>query len=621
MSLSKSLVSITLQTLIYVTLASSTLTETLLAQGLIGSHFGVPGVNASFDYVIAGGGTAGLTLAKRLAENGSVSVAVIEAGDFYEFSNGNFSEVPAYAAQFVGSNPILKNPLLDWYQYTERQTGLGDRIMLYPTGKVLGGSSARNFMWYHRSSCGSYQKWADMTGDDSYEFKNFVTYFRKSAQFHPPNQKTRLPNATTLYNQSAFSPDGGPLQVGYPAWVNPISSWIGLGLSALGLKELSGMTDGNIFGWTYTAFTKDPRSQTRSSSETSYLRAALAEGANLLVYKNTMAKKITFDGNKQASAVVVETAGITYQIKAAKEVIVSSGAFRSPQLLMVSGIGPGATLAALQIPILSDLQGVGQNMWDHIAFSPAYAVDLTTHSQLSSPAFAEEQRLAYNTNRTGILTNCGGDILGFDRLPDGAVSDSIREQLDSFASDWPDYEHLFLDAYFGYANDSSGAPTDGRSYVSSSTALTNPFSRGNVTINSTDTNDRPLVSPNWLLDRRDQEVAVAAFKRARAVFTNNATRPIVLGDEAFPGLNVSSNAEILDLIQRSAAASYHASATCAMGKAEDPMAVLDSKARVYGVRGLRVVDASAFPVLPPGHPSSTIYALAEKIADDILHGD
>ena len=116
----------------------------------------------------------------------------------------------------------------------------------------------------------------------------------------------------------------------------------------------------------------------------------------------------------------------------------------------------------------------------------------------------------------------------------------------------------------------------------------------------------PIVSPNWLLDVRDQELALAGFKQARAVFTTNVTRPIVLGAEAFPGVNVSTDAEILSLIQQSASASYHASATCAMGMANDTMAVLDSKARVYGVQGVRVVDASAFPVLPPGHPSSTI---------------
>lgn len=195
---------------------------------------------------------------------------------------------------------------------------------------------------------------------------------------------------------------------------------------------------------------------------------------------------------------------------------------------------------------------------------------------------------------------------GFSNLPAGSISSSTREAFDTFSSDWPDFEHLFLDGYFGYANDTSDAPTDGRNYISSSTALTRPFSRGNVTIRSSDTSVNPIVSPNWLVDPRDQEVAVAVFKQARAVFTNNATKGIVIGEEAFPGLNVSSDAQILSLIQQSATASYHASATCAMGMANNSMAVLDSKARVFGVQGLRVVDASAFPVLPPGHPSSTI---------------
>lgn len=197
---------------------------------------------------------------------------------------------------------------------------------------------------------------------------------------------------------------------------------------------------------------------------------------------------------------------------------------------------------------------------------------------------------------------------GFARFPSGAISEDLRKQLDEFSpeGDWPDYEHLFLDGYFGYANDISDGPTDGRNYVSSSTALTNPFSRGTVSINSNDTNDYPVVNPNWLSDKRDQDVAVAAFARARAVFTTNATKEIVIGEEVFPGLNVSSYDEILAHIGKSAQASFHASCTCAMGKASDPNAVLDSEARVYGVQGLRVVDASAFPVLPPGHPTATV---------------
>lgn len=196
---------------------------------------------------------------------------------------------------------------------------------------------------------------------------------------------------------------------------------------------------------------------------------------------------------------------------------------------------------------------------------------------------------------------------GFARLPEGAISKDLRDQLDEFSSDWPDYEHLFLDGYFGYANDIGDAPTDGRQYVSSSTALTNPFSRGTVSISSTDTNDHPVVDPNWLGDPRDREIAVAAFKRARAVFADNeGTKDIVIGEEVFPGLNVSSDAQILAHIQKSAQASFHAASTCAMGKKGDLNAVLDSQARVYGVSGLRVVDASAFPVLGPGHPTATV---------------
>lgn len=177
-----------------------------------------------------------------------------------------------------------------------------------------------------RSSRGAYQKWAELTGDQAYAFENFLPYFMKSAQFHPPDETTRLANSTTLYNKSVFSANGGPLQVGYPAWVNPISSWIGQALTALGLQQLPGLADGNIFGWGYTAFSQDPQTQTRSSSEASYLREALTETNNLAIYKNTLAKRVLFDATKKAIGIVVNSGGITYQLNATKEVILSAGA-------------------------------------------------------------------------------------------------------------------------------------------------------------------------------------------------------------------------------------------------------------------------------------------------------
>ena len=240
--------------------------------------------------------------------------------------------------------------------------------------------------------------------------------------------------------------------------------------------------------------------------------------------------------------------------------------------------------------------------------------------------------------------------IGFEKLPAGSLSNSTRASLDAtFPPDWPDIELLFLDAWSGLSKDLIfGAPRDGKNYASAIIGLVSPFSRGNVTITSNDTAINPIISPNWLLDPRDQEVAVASFKRARTIFNTTAMRPVVIGSEAFPGVNVSTNQQILSAIMQSASSIYHAAGTNAMGKTTDPMAVVDSQARVIGVTGLRVVDASAFPFLPPGHPQATVckyysksaYApingviftemeatnsvftdgLAEKIAESILNG-
>ena len=390
--------------------------EQLSALGLVGSHFGQIDLPASFDYVVVGGGTAGLTIARRLSENNTV--AVIEAGSFYELDNSNLTEIPADASYYLGKDPTIQNPLIDWRQQTTPQVGFGGASVLYPQGRTLGGGSTRNFMWYQRGSNGSYQKWADAVGDQSYAFSEFLTYFQRSVHFSPPNQGARATNATPLYDASLFSSTGGPLQVSYPNFASPAASWISLGLNAIGIKELpGGLQDGNLLGWAWITDTIDPTTQVRSTSESSMLREALQLNDNLVVYQNTLAKRIAFDASKKATGVLVETSGfgsgsITYAINATKEVIVSSGAFRSPQMLMVSGIGPAETLRSNGIEQIVDLPGVGQNMWDHIFFGPTYDVNTVTHSFLANPQFAAQATEEYTTSRTGILTNVGGDLLG-----------------------------------------------------------------------------------------------------------------------------------------------------------------------------------------------------------------
>lgn len=395
--------------------ASRPFGETLQAQGLLGSHFGQVSIPASFEYVVVGGGTAGLTIARRLAE--SHSVAVIEAGGLYELDNGNFTEIPADASYYLGKDPAFYNPLIDWRQKTSPQTGFGGASVYYPQGRTLGGSSARNFMWYQRGSAGSYQKWADVVGDSSYSFANFLPFFKKSVKFTGPNQQARAANALPKFDIGAFNASGGPLQVSYPNWASPAAALLSRGLNAIGLKERPGMSSGNLLGWTWITDTIDPTTQVRSTSESAFLREALQLNGNLITYQNTLAKKVLFDGDKRAVGVAVETGGlgsgsVTYTIDATREVIVSAGAFRSPQMLMVSGIGPASTLRYNDVEVLADRPGVGQNMWDHIFFGPAHEVNVVTHSALGDPKFGAVATQEFVTNRTGILTNVGGDLLG-----------------------------------------------------------------------------------------------------------------------------------------------------------------------------------------------------------------
>ncbi len=196
------------------------------------------------------------------------------------------------------------------------------------------------------------------------------------------------------------------------------------------------------------------------------------------------------------------------------------------------------------------------------------------------------------------------DIVAFERLPNRTFRPPFQQNV-SFSSDWPDVEYIITSAFLGDL-DTGAQPLDGYNYASISTALVAPYSRGNVTINSPDTAKPPVINPNWLTDPQDQAVIVAGYKRARQIFNSRAMAPILIGAENFPGVAVQTDAQILDTIQKTFTTVFHASCTCKMGQANDPAAVVDSKARVFGVKGLRVVDAASFALLPPGHPVSTV---------------
>ncbi|PHH81674.1 hypothetical protein CDD82_207 [Ophiocordyceps australis] len=603
---------------------ASGFTETLAGFNTLGDHFGYPAfANETYDYVVVGGGTAGLAVAARLVEGNAGTVAVVEAGGFYEMENGNLSTVPGTAGYFVGTGPGARNPLIDWQYQTEPNPGLGGRSITYNSGKTLGGGSARNYMIYVRASAGSYSKWADEVGDDSYRLSNWLPYFQKSVRFTPANNAIRASNASVFSSPPSYGV-AGRVRVTFSNWANTWASWARLALGELGVLSAPDFVTGNLLGFGYAAQTIDAATQTRSSAETAYLRAAMEAGPKLVVYKSTLAKRVLFEG-KAAVGVQVEVAGVGFSLMAAREVVVAAGVHRSPQLLMVSGVGPQETLSRLGIPVVADLAGVGQNMWDQPFFGPSYPVALQTHSSLSQPDTLQQQINLYRTSRTGLLTNPGSDFVAWENLPDdllATLSPATRRDLAAnFPPDWPIMHHTFADAFYGNGGDMlTGPPTDGRQYASILPTLVATFSRGSVSINSSDTSVNPVIYSNLLSDPRDQEIAVAAFKRARQIAATRALRSVIAGPEVAPGPSVVSDADILAAVMNTTSPIWHAAGTCKMGKPGDAMAVVDAQANVFGVSRLRVVDASIFPVLVPCHPQATVYALAEKIAAAILQG-
>uniref|UniRef100_A0A093V2L0 Versicolorin B synthase n=1 Tax=Talaromyces marneffei PM1 TaxID=1077442 RepID=A0A093V2L0_TALMA len=592
---------------------------------LLASHLGPPAPNATFDYVIAGGGNAGLTIATRLAQTGA-SVAVIEAGGFYEVDNGNLSIVPGYATYFTGSDLDNYSPLVDWGFATTPQALLGNRRLHYARGKTLGGSSARNYMLYQRATVDSMQQWADEVDDQSYTWDAFLPYYQKSINYTPPDQ-TLYTNSSNEQDPNAFNATGGPLKVSFSNFVDPFGTWAQQAFIKANMSEIEGFDSGKLLGSAYATLTIDPSNAWRETSESSFLNYAFNAGLPLTVYKSSLAQKILFDSNKTAIGVQVSAAGffgtpsINFTLTARKEVILSAGAFQSPQLLMISGIGPCAELAAFNIPCISNLTGVGQNMQDHPIFGIAHRVIVNTASaSLNNATLSALSVQSYIRNAAGPLSIFGPGIYGWEKLPEpyrSQLSHQSRKVLDStFPLDWPEIEWLPVAAYNGYnLNKQTADQCDGHNYATLNVALVAPLSRGTVKLQSNSMTHPPIIDPNWLADPTDLDLAIQSFKRQREIWSILADLGVADKTEAFPGSNYTTDSQIQQIIVESMTTVYHASATCKMGNNGDPMAVLDSDARVYGVQNLRVVDASSFPFLPPGHPQALVYALAEKVAD------
>lgn len=274
-------------------------------------------------------------------------------------------------------------------------------------------------MIYQRGTKQSYQKWADVVGDQSYTWDSLMPYFKKSVKFTPPSDK-RQPEGKAEYNPEVFSVNGGPLNVSYANYAQPFSTWLKPSLHEIGVPPRRDFNSGELMGAQFCSSTINPEKQKRESSQTSFLKEAKSR-PNLKVYSFTTAKKIIFDGDKRATGVVVKTGMRKYTLKANKEVILCAGAFQSPQLLMVSGVGPSDQLNKFGIPIIAERPGVGQGMEDHVFFGPSWRVNVDTLTKLArNPLSTVAQFLGpYSRKQKGPLTNPVCDMLGWEKLPRG----------------------------------------------------------------------------------------------------------------------------------------------------------------------------------------------------------
>ena len=456
--------------------------------------------------------------------------------------------------------------------------------------------------------------------DESYQFDKLLPFYKKSVHYTPP--KVAFENGTNKQDPNAWSSAGGPLQASRGNFVDPFGTLVQPKLENLGYPSIDGFQSGRLLGSGYLPYTVDPDRAQRSSSAVTYL-ASVYNNPLLEVYNHTMAEKVLLDEENKAYGIVVSMDGFQFQLKARKEVILSAGAFQSPQLLMLSGIGPRDTLQAHNIPVHVDLPGVGQNLQDHPLFWTQHRVNVPTISAaLNNPAILAAAQQAYDEHAAGPLTIPAPGLIGWEKLPEpqrSNLSTSTRKALDDFPADWPELELIPCAAALGYqTNYATADPLDGHNYASIGTSMVAPLSRGTVTLASANPHDAPLIDPAYFSHPADAELAVSALRRQREVWA--ALKDVTIGEEYLPGPGVQSDEDIFAYIKKSVAPTWHASSTCKMGRKGDRTAIVDAEGLVFGTKGLRVVDASVFPFVLPGHPQASVYALAEKIADGTLKG-
>lgn len=498
----------------------------------------------SYDYIIVGAGSAGCTVAHRLSEEEDNDVLLLEAGRPDEKEE---IHVPAMFPNLMKSD-------VDWEYTTAPQSEMNERELYWPRGKVLGGSSSINAMIYIRGVPHDYETWANQ-GNDGWGYDEMLPYFKKAEHFEPSSSK--------------YHGQEGPLNVADQVDPHPFSEAAVEAATETGIPRNDDFNGEQQEGvGLYHVTQKDGE---RCSAAKAYITPIL-DRDNLTTETGAQVTEIRFDGDR-AKGVSYTQDNDTHNVDATEEVILSAGAVNSPQLLMLSGIGPADHLEENDIEVVADLPGVGQNLQDHL-----FGFTVYERTKGGEPA----------------PTSNVGEAGGFTYVDESEPA--------------PDLQFHFTPVYYmehGFAN-----PEEGQGFSIGATQL-RPESRGQIKLNSSDPLDDPVIEPRYFSEQKDLEVIIEGVKQAREIAQ---AEPLdeYRGEEIWPGEDVQTDAEIEEHVRETAHTVYHPVGTCKMG--DDSMAVVDDQLRVQGVSGLRVADASIMPTISSGNTNAPTIAVAEKAA-------